>query len=1538
MHTMRSGIQTGAIEWFFGKALRLLRRAAGNGTSFLAVAAAAKRSESSHRFPVRRNVALVRRLGRALACGLVVWLFSTVALAAPPAERPIKVLFLGDRGHHKPAERFAQLEPVLAARGIEMVYTERVEDLDPAVLAAFDALAVYANVDSLPSAGEAAILEFVRAGKGLVPLHCASSCFRDSPAWIDLVGAQFESHGTGEFRTANVAADHPVMRGFGGFKSWDETYVHSRHNPRGRTVLEERVEGEKREPWTWVRSEGKGRVFYTAWGHDERTWSHPGFHNLVERGIRFAAGRDPAADGPYVDHPTMTKAPAGLEPFAYDAARIPFYKPGGDWKNMTSGGEEMPMQRPLDPEESRKHALTPAGFRVELFASEPLLVGKPLAFAFDADGAVFVAESVDYPNDLVEPAADDPAAPVAGRDRIVKLVDTDGDGRADRREVFADGLSIPTSMLPHDGGLIVTQAPHTLFLADTDADGRADLRRILFSGWGTGDTHAGPSSLAWGLDGWVYGMVGYAGFSGTVGGEQHRMAMGFFRFAPDGSRFEALRSTNNNSWGFGFSEEGLVFGSTANGNPSEHMPLPNRVYERVRGWSATTLGGIAGSPEMELAPRSAGDGDVAIRQVDHHGRFTAAAGHRLYTARAYPPEYWNRTAFVCEPTGHVVATFALEPKGAGFTSRMAWDLVASDDEWTAPIQAEVGPDGQVWVIDWYNFIVQHNPTPAGFETGTRGAYVTPLRDKTHGRIWRVVHAASPGPPRRSLATATPDELVAALRDDNMFWRERAQRKLVDRAADRGDGGRDVAAALVRLVADTPVDAVGLAPAAIHAIWTLRLLGCLEGPHADPRAVAAVGAAVAHPSAGVRMNAVRALPRDRASLEVVAASGAAADPTPLVRLAVLEALGEHEPGAAAGGLTVALLADPRTLRDPVLADAATSAAAVQSAVVLPSLLAAEAGRETPTPRRLAVLERVAEHVARGADAAAVADVVVRLGALVDRDAGDPRIAAALGGVARGWPKGRPAALSTAAESALVTLVEKLPPAEQGQLVTIAQHTGSRALDPHVGRISAALEAAIDTPTVADADRAAAAERLLALRPADAAAVETVIARVGGRVSPELATGLIAALAKSTAPEAPAAILDRLAMLTPQVREAAVRTVLSSRDWAAMLVERLERGAVRLGDIPIAERAKLTDHPDRAVRDRARKILAAGGGLPSPDRQQVIDGILPVVLAGGDAARGRAVYKEQCGKCHAHSGEGGRVGPELTGMAVHPPHELLIHILDPNRSVEGNYRAYTVTTADGRVVTGLLAAESRTAVEIVDAEGKRHAIQREEIDDFAPSPNSLMPVGFEKQIAPAAFADLLAFLTARGRFVPLPLEQVATAVSTKGMFYDQEAAIERLVFPDWGPKTFHGVPFQLVDPRGQSVPNVVMLHGPTGYLAPRMPRSVALPIASPVRAIHILGGIAGWGFPATPPGTTSMIVRLVYADGGREDHRLVNGEHVADYIRRVDVPRSEWAFDLDGRQVRFVSVWPGRTEPLAAVELVKGDDATAPVVVAVTAEMP
>jgi hypothetical protein len=250
--------------------------------------------------------------------------------------------------------------------------------------------------------------------------------------------------------------------------------------------------------------------------------------------------------------------------------------------------------------------------------------------------------------------------------------------------------------------------------------------------------------------------------------------------------------------------------------------------------------------------------------------------------------------------------------------------------------------------------------------------------------------------------------------------------------------------------------------------------------------------------------------------------------------------------------------------------------------------------------------------------------------------------------------------------------------------------------------------------------------------------------------------------------------------------------------------------------------------------------------------------------------------------------------------------------------------------------MLAGESKTAVEIIDTEAKRHAIPREDLEELTGSQKSVMPEGFEQQVKPADLRNLLEFLTARGKYFPLDLAKVATVVSTKGMFYSEEAPAERLVFPDWKPKTVDGVPFYLVDPEGDRRPNAVLLHSANGTIPPRMPKSVTLPCRSPAKAIHLLSGVAGWGSPYSEAGTVSMIVRLHYADGQTEDHELKNGVHFADYIRVVNVPESKLAFRLRGQQIRYLSIEPKRSDPIENVELVKGPDATAPVVMAVTVE--
>jgi hypothetical protein len=280
-----------------------------------------------------------------------------------------------------------------------------------------------------------------------------------------MIGAQFQRHGAGEFTADIVQPEHPIVQGLQPFTTWDETYVHTRHNPADRTVLMERVDGAIREPWTWVRTQGRGRVFYTAYGHDRRTWSQPGFQVLIQQAVVWIV--DDAARR------------------AYGALKMPevTYVEGFNVPNYEKRDPAPKYQLPFPPADSMKFIQVPAEFDLQLFASEPD-IRKPITFSFDERGRLWVIEALDYPNKVLHGAA--------GDDRIKIVEDTNRDGRADKFTVFADHLNLPSSLVFANGGVIVAAQPHFLFLKDTDGDDKADVREILSTGWGVQDSHAGP--------------------------------------------------------------------------------------------------------------------------------------------------------------------------------------------------------------------------------------------------------------------------------------------------------------------------------------------------------------------------------------------------------------------------------------------------------------------------------------------------------------------------------------------------------------------------------------------------------------------------------------------------------------------------------------------------------------------------------------------------------------------------------------------------------------------------------------------------------------------------------------------------------------------------------------------------------------------------------------------------------------------------------------------------------------------------------------
>jgi uncharacterized protein len=724
--------------------------------------------------------------------------------------RRLEVLFLGDDGHHKPIERYRVLKQAVGPQGINLTYFEDLAGLSREKLMQYDALIVYANHEQ--AAAPNAILPWVKDGGALVALHSACGNFHPSKEWFDLVGGRFASHEGGIFTPKTVDLLHPITKDLPALTAWDETYIH-RDLTKDRHLLQVREPMNKNEaeeqPWTWTRVEGKGRVFYTASGHDLRCWNESAYQILVERAIVWAIGEDKVKNSLYGKLPKLELETPEIKNRAHPD--IPM----------------MPLQKPLSAEDSAKHAQIPVGTKLVLFASEPMII-NPISIDWDARGRAWVVESFGYPNDV-------PKAPSSGADRIKILEDTNGDGKADKVTIFADKLRHCTTFAFVKGGIVATDGEDIIYLSDDNGDDITDTRRVLASGLKVWDTHASTSHFVYGIDNWIYATVGYSGVDVKLGDKQHKLGASVFRFRPDLSDWEYLQNTTNNTWGLGFTEEGDVMGSTANKNPSWILSIPSKAYADS---------GIP-QPKTPRADTSTVIYPITrdITQVDQIDQYTAGAGHFFHTDDVLSPTLKSNNALVCEPTGHVVGLGEIVPKGSLFSTHFRGNnLYASSDAWSAPVFARTGPDGAVWIADWYNPIIQHNVVfrfwnPARgydnphspFHTGEKkpgagNAYITPLRDQTHGRIWRIV-------PKDSLkirrnVTHDPQDLtslIKSLASPSQHVRLQAQRLIIEA------GDLKVLDALGTYIKDFPSSSPSQKPlSAIHAIWTIHALGATRG--------------------------------------------------------------------------------------------------------------------------------------------------------------------------------------------------------------------------------------------------------------------------------------------------------------------------------------------------------------------------------------------------------------------------------------------------------------------------------------------------------------------------------------------------------------------------------------------------------------------------------------------------------------------------------------------------------------------------------------
>ncbi|MCB9916402.1 MAG: ThuA domain-containing protein, partial [Planctomycetes bacterium] len=528
---------------------------------------------------------------RRLLPALFLCLLSVVGLARG-SEAPLRLFLRGGPKTHGPGEHehekwLTEWSALLRARGA--VVEGALRHPTPEELERCDVLVVYAaEAGTVRGEDRAALESFLERGGGIAVLH--DGVCGEEPGWYQTVIGGAWEHGHSKWLIEKqglyvVDDDHPIVRGVANYDLADEIYYDLHMDSQARVLMSSFRTPFDVEPQMWTLERGKGRAFVNIQGHYWTTFSHPSFRALTLRGIAWAGGRD-------VD--------TFLTPEEVQALRYP---PGG----------------PTAPERAHESMVLHPDFELSLVAAEPLVV-NPISLDWDARGRLWVACTPGYPYKQE-------FSGVPAHDEVLVLRDEDGDGRMDASTVFADGLDLVTSLVLHEDGVIVSQAPELLWLRDTDGDGRCDTREVLFSGFGYGDTHAVISNLRWGRDGWVYGTQGYSGnasrhVTNAAGRDFGHVGNGLFRFKPDGSAIEVVSSYGSNTWGCDFDREGELFYTMANGSHLRHVVLPERVLGggRVGGVNSWTH-----VPDHREAHAILDESRTVYQQIDFVGGFTAAA-------------------------------------------------------------------------------------------------------------------------------------------------------------------------------------------------------------------------------------------------------------------------------------------------------------------------------------------------------------------------------------------------------------------------------------------------------------------------------------------------------------------------------------------------------------------------------------------------------------------------------------------------------------------------------------------------------------------------------------------------------------------------------------------------------------------------------------------------------------------------------------------------------------------------------------------------
>ncbi len=995
-------------------------------------------------------------------------------------------------------------------------------------------------------------------------------------------------------------------------------------------------------------------------------------------------------------------------------------------------------------------------FHAEVFLKEPQVM-SPVEMVFDEDGRIYVAEMLDYP--------DDPPPGKPARSRIRMLEDVDGDGKYEKATIFADQVLEVSGILPWKGGLFVTSAPDILYVKDTDGDGKADVREVWYTGFPKVNPEARITNLRLNIDNWIY--ASNHGREGTITSPKFPnmkplMVRGAdFRFNPITG--EAETASGVAQFGSTFDEWGNRF-ITENTIHLRHVVLPMNYIARApllevpaysydisdHGKPSAPMFPLTGPQEWrkqrtELRQKRY-DENGLNRKEQVGGYFSAASGSTFYNGDAWPEEY-KHSIFTGDVSGNLIHRDVITPDGVTFKASRAKDgteFIASKDQWFRPCNFANAPDGNLYVMDVYRLFIE---TPESIPEEIKKGMDFYAGD-TMGRIFKIVNNKSQAKRnlKPNLSKATTEELVKLLEHPNGWHRTTAQRLLIER--------QDATATpLLTQMAEQSQAKIGRT----LALWTLQGLSRLT-PESVEKAIKDSDSLIREQ--GVRladtfMNTRSPCEkRDQNSNEKN-------DTNESSRM--ISVMKQQERDKLCAEFKSHHIEYIKKLTDAIFSSLNDSNPRVQFQTVLTlgnikdarafdQLVRIASERSDDQWFRLAILSSVNDNAAKFFQSLRTKnpgfenkELFAQLGSLIGAKHDTPELVSFVKGL--NGLKEPEAGLTGLAKGLNLAGVKNLPSAgienallpflnNSNDAVSKAAWESARFFE-----LKGLIDKAMSDLAKTDVDPKKKVLAIRALRGGQYSKVAPMLEKIlNSNEAGEVKIAAVESLSSFDEAAVAPALLAAWAGYTPDVRPKVLEALLSEKERMKILLKALEENKIEKSALGEEMRTRLYEHPEKEVADRAKALLKLAGD----ERGQAVAKYKDVLTMNGDQTRGKPIFDKYCAVCHIPQ-KGGRIGADLSGVNNKSKDELLTSILNPSYSIEPRFINYVVTTNDGRIRNGVLLNETPGAITLRGLDGDT-TILRTNLKEMKASQMSLMPGAFEMLIDKQGMADLIAYLRA------------------------------------------------------------------------------------------------------------------------------------------------------------------------------------------------